>query len=76
MINNCSAGNSLTISRNTVEFGNSSGTGGGMTFLTGASEACSSTMGSLKPTIVNIVDSSVQYNTAHYQGHRWTCHLI
>ena len=68
VINNCSAGNSVTISRSTVEFGNSSGTGGGMTILTGASEACSSAVVSLKPTIVSIVDSTVQYNTAHYQG--------
>ena len=66
--NNCLAGNSVTISESTVEFGNSSGTGGRMTSLTGASEACSSTVVSLKPTILIIVDSSVQYNTAHYQG--------
>ena len=65
---NCSAGSSVAISRSSPEFGNSSGTGGGITILTGASEARSSTVGSLKPTIVNIVDSSLQYNTAQYQG--------
>ena len=68
VINNCSAGSSVTISRSTEEFGDSSGTGGGITILTGASEACSFTVGSLKPTIVNIVNSSLQYNTGQDQG--------
>ena len=62
MINNCSTGNSVTISRSTVEFGNSSGTGGGMTFLTGASEACSSTVVSLKPTMLSILSTQL-FNT-------------
>ena len=56
------AGNSITISRSTVEFGTSS-IGGGMEFVTSASS-----MTNLKPTSVNIVDSTFRYNTAHKKG--------
>ena len=64
LANLCTAGNSITISRSIVEYGNSSMYGGGMGFITGAFNTCISSMVSLKPTIVNIVDSTVQYNTA------------
>ena len=63
----CSAGNSITISRSTVEFGTSSN-GGGMSFLTDAFPGCPSSMINLKPTSVNIVDSTFQHNTARKSG--------
>ena len=65
--NICTAGNSVTISSSTVEFGNASGAGGGMIFLVNGSDECSS-MQNLKPAIVSIVDSTFQYNTAYYMG--------
>ena len=66
--NNCTAGNSVTISRSTVEFGNAGDNGGGMVFKANTSEACSSSMINLKPTIITIVDSTFQYNTVRYLG--------
>ena len=67
LTNMCAAGNSITISESTVEFGTSS-IGGGMTFLTGAFPGCPSSMINLKPTSVNIVDSTFRYNTAYKKG--------
>ena len=69
--NICTAGNSVTISSSTVEFGNASGAGGGMIFLVNGSDECSS-MQNLKPAIVSIVDSTFQYNTAYYMGGGFT----
>ena len=66
--NICTAGNSVTVSKSTVEFGNAFNTGGGMAFLTKASETCSSSVVSLKPTIISIVHSTFQYNTAYFLG--------
>ena len=63
----CTAGNSITISRSTVEFGTSP-VGGGMVFLTDAFPGCPSSMINLKPTNLNIVDSTFQYNTAYKWG--------
>ena len=67
LTNVCAAANSVTISRSTVEFGTSS-IGGGMAFLTGAFPGCPSSMINLKPTSINIVDSTFQHNTAHKRG--------
>ena len=50
-----------------MEFGTSP-IGGGMAFLTGASQECPSSMINLKPTSVNIVDSTFQHNTARKKG--------
>ena len=65
--NLCTAENSITISRSTVEFGTSP-IGGGMAFLTGASQECPASMINLKPTSVKIVDSTFQHNTARKKG--------
>ena len=64
LLNNCTAGNSITISNTTVEFGNASDAGGGMIFVAMTSEVCSSSMINIKPTTFTIVDSIFQYNTA------------
>ena len=62
-------GNSVTVSRSIVEFGNSSGSGGGMTFSFMCNEEIyASPTVSDKPTTVNIVDSVFQYNTAYKLG--------
>ena len=61
------AGNSITISRSTVELDTSS-IGGRMVFLTDAFLGCPSTMINHKPTSVNIVDSTFQHNTARKIG--------
>ena len=58
----------ITISKSTVEFGNASGIGGGMAFLTTAFPGCPSSMIGLKPNSINIVDSTFQYNTARKSG--------
>ena len=65
--NLCTAANSITISRSTVEFGTSP-VGGGMAFLTGAFPGCPASMINLKPTSVKIVDSTIRYNTARKRG--------
>ena len=65
--NICTAGNSVTISSSTVEFGNASTAGGGMIFFVNGSDECSS-MENLKPAIISIVESTFQYNTAYYTG--------
>ena len=70
ILNFCAAGNSITISRSNVEFSNASGIGGGMIFVTGAFPGCPSWMVNLKPTSINIVESTFQYNTAHKMGGR------
>ena len=62
--NLCTAGNSITISSSTVEFGNSGGNGGGMGFSAGSFKTRAPSTVSLKPTTVNIVDSTFQHNTA------------
>ena len=67
LLNLCTAGNSITISRSNVEFGIAEG-GGGMTFLTKASVTCSSSLVRLKPTTISIVHSTFQYNTAYSLG--------
>ena len=66
--NVCTAGNSITISRSTVEYGNASDAGGGMGILTATSQVCPSSVENLKPTIINIVDSTFQYNIADVRG--------
>ena len=67
--NLCTAGNSITISRSIVEYGNSSGSGGGMMILTDGFPGCPSWMINLKPiTSINIVDSTFQHNTARKRG--------
>ena len=65
--NICTAGNSVTISRSTLQYGNASGAGGGMMFLVNGSDECSSIQ-NLKPAIVSTVDSTFQYNAAYYAG--------
>ena len=64
--NFCTARNSITITKCTVEFGTSA-FGGGMAFLTDAFPGCPS-MINVKPTSVNIVDSTFRYNTARKMG--------
>ena len=66
--NVCTAGNSITISRSTVEYGNASDAGGGMAILTATSQVCPSSVENFKPTIINIVDSTFQYNIADVRG--------
>ena len=68
LLNLCTAGNSITISRSNVEFGFASEAGGGMAFLTKASVTCSSSLVRLKPTTISIVHSTFQYNTAYSSG--------
>ena len=65
LYNYCTAGNSLTISSSTLEYGNANDSGGGMAFVT---SACSSPMVTLKAITVNIADSNFQYNTARALG--------
>ena len=67
LVNICTAGNSITISSSIVEFGYAIG-GGGMAFVTGALHECSSSMLNIKPTTINIVDSTFQYNAALVNG--------
>ena len=50
-----------------MEFGTSP-IGGGMAFQTDAFLGCPSSVVNLKPTSVNIVDSTFQYNTARKSG--------
>ena len=50
------------------EFGDSSDSGGGMTVLTNGFLGCPSWIVNLKPTSINIVDSTFQYNTARKRG--------
>ena len=66
--NNCTAGNSVIISKSTVEFGNAGDSGGGMVFIANTSEVCSFSMVNHKPTIITIVDSTFQYNIVRYLG--------
>ena len=66
--NFCTGGNSITISRTIVEYGNATGSGGGMGFSAVFVKTCVPSAVSLKPTTVNIVDSTFQYNTACYYG--------
>ena len=61
-------GNSVTVSRCIVEFGNSSGSGGGMTFSFMSDNEYTFPTVSDKPTTVNIVDSVFQCNTAYKLG--------
>ena len=65
LYNYCTAGNSLTISSSTLEYGNANDRGGGMAFVT---SACSSSMVTLKAITINISDSNFQYNTAYELG--------
>jgi len=67
--NLCTAKNSVTISKSTMEYGNASVTGGGMTFITNTSEICSPLiMVSHQPANIDIIDSMFQYNTASELG--------
>ena len=66
--NLCTAKNSVTISKSTMEYGNASVTGGGMKFITNTSEICSPLMVSHQPANIDIIDSMFQYNTASEQG--------
>ena len=50
----CTGGNSVTVSRSLVEFGNSSGSGGGMTFNFILDNECTLSAVSDKPTTANI----------------------
>ena len=68
LVNICAAGNSVTISRSTVEHGYANDSGGGMSIGTNDSPSCPSSMASLTPTNIKIVDSSFQYNTARRMG--------
>ena len=68
LANLCTAKNTLTISRSSVEFGYASDSGGGMSITTNDSQECQSSIVSLKPTIINIVDSRFRYNTARRMG--------
>jgi len=61
----CTVGNSVTVSRSIVEFGNASDAGGGMAFIT---TACKFSIVGYKPTTVNILGSTFQYNTAYTEG--------
>ena len=65
--NICTAGNSLTISSSTVEYGNASGGGGGMIFIVNGSDDCSS-LQNFEPAVISISDSTFRYNTAYYIG--------
>ena len=73
--NLCTAGNSITISRSTVEFGNASDAGGGMAFLTDASQGCPS---SIKKLQTNYHQSCRLHLSIQHCPHLrwWTCHLI
>jgi len=61
----CTVGNSVTVSRSIVEFGNASDAGGGMAFIT---TACKFPIVGYKPTTLNILGSTFQYNTAYTGG--------
>ena len=63
LLNICTAGNTVTISRTTVEFGNASDIGGGF-MMQSRADACQSSMLSLKPSNINVIESTFQYNTA------------
>ena len=66
LVQPCTGGNSVTVSRSIVELGNSSESGGGMTFLGG--NACLFPTVRDRPTTINIVDSTFRYNTAYKVG--------
>ena len=51
-----------------MEFGNANVSGGGMTIQTDTPQGCSSPLLNLKPTTINIVDSTFQQNTADHKG--------